>query len=61
MVEYVRKRARNFTIDPSGNYLLIGQQQTNEVVIFKRDQGNGTLTDTGKTNSRRRTSLFNIL
>jgi 6-phosphogluconolactonase len=42
------KGPRNFTIDPSGNYLLIGQQQTNEVVIFKRDQGNGTLTDTGK-------------
>jgi len=42
------KGPRNFTIDPSGNFLLIGHQQTNNVVIFKIDKTTGKLTDTGK-------------
>lgn len=42
------KGPRNFVIDPTGNYLLVGHQYTNNVVIFKRDQLTGTLTDTGK-------------
>jgi 6-phosphogluconolactonase len=42
------KGPRNFAIDPTGNFLLIGHQYTNEVVIFKRDKITGTLTDTGK-------------
>jgi len=42
------KGPRNFTIDPSGKYLLIGHQYSNEVVIFERNQQTGTLTDTGK-------------
>ncbi len=39
---------RNFTIDPSGNLLLVANQETNNIVIFRRDQKTGLLTDTGK-------------
>lgn len=35
---------RNFTIDPSGKYVLIANQFTNNVVIFKRDLSSGLLT-----------------
>ena len=42
------KGPRNFAIDPTGNYLLVGHQHSNEVVIFKRDKSTGSLTDTGK-------------
>ncbi|MFA9191348.1 lactonase family protein [Flavobacterium sp. FZUC8N2.13] len=39
---------RNFAIDPSGNFLLVAHQYSNNVVIFKRDKTTGELTDTGK-------------
>lgn len=39
---------RGFTLDPSGNYLLAGNQESNNIVIFKRDATTGLLTDTGK-------------
>jgi 6-phosphogluconolactonase len=39
---------RNFAIDPSGNFLLVANQETDNVVIFKRDPKTGLLTDTGK-------------
>ncbi len=39
---------RNFVIDPKDNFVLVGNQQTNEVVIFKRDKTTGMLTDTNK-------------
>jgi 6-phosphogluconolactonase len=42
------KGPRNFAIDPTGNYLLVAHQYTNEIVIFKRDLVSGVLTDTGK-------------
>ena len=42
------KGPRNFAIDPSGNFLLVGHQNTNEVVIFKRNKTTGVLVDTGK-------------
>jgi 6-phosphogluconolactonase len=42
------KGPRNFNIDPTGNFLLVGHQYTNEIVIFKRDKKSGMLTDTGK-------------
>ncbi|WP_029282626.1 lactonase family protein [Pedobacter sp. R20-19] len=42
------KGPRNFTIDPSGKFLLIGHQYTNNVVIFNRDVKTGKLTDSGK-------------
>lgn len=42
------KGPRNFSIDPTGKYLLVGHQYTNEVVIFERNKKTGTLKDTGK-------------
>ncbi|MBF2709883.1 lactonase family protein [Flavobacterium soyangense] len=39
---------RNFVIDPTGNFLLVAHQYTNEIVIFKRNKTTGVLTDTGK-------------
>lgn len=39
---------RNFVIDPTENYILVANQDTNNVVIFKRDKLSGMLTDTGK-------------
>jgi len=34
---------RNFVIDPSGNYLLVANQSSNEIVIFKRNKKTGKL------------------
>lgn len=42
------KGPRNFTIDPTGKFLLVGHQYTNEIVIFKMDETTGKLSDTGK-------------
>ncbi len=42
------KGPRDFAIDPSGNYLLVGHQYTNDIVIFKRDIATGKITDTGR-------------
>lgn len=39
---------RNFSIDPSGNYLLVANMKSDEIVIFTRDKATGKLTDTGK-------------
>jgi 6-phosphogluconolactonase len=38
---------RNFNFDPTGNFLIVANQNSNEIVIFKRDKINGLLTDTG--------------
>lgn len=42
------KGPRDFAIDPTGNYLLVGHQYTNEIIIFKRDKTTGKLNATGK-------------
>ncbi|HEX6227335.1 MAG TPA: lactonase family protein [Chryseolinea sp.] len=42
------KTPRNFAIDPSGKFLLAANQDTNDVVIFKRDLKTGLLSPTGK-------------
>lgn len=42
------KGPRNFAIDPSGKFLLVAHQYTNDIVIFKRDKISGKLTDTKK-------------
>ncbi len=39
---------RNFAFGPKENFLLVANQQTNDVIIFKRDKTTGILTDTGK-------------
>ena len=38
---------RNFNFDPSGNFLLVANQNTHNVVIFKIDHNTGLLTDNG--------------
>lgn len=42
------KTPRNFNFDPSGDFLLAGNQDSDQIVIFKRDKQTGLLTDTGK-------------
>ncbi|MES2650430.1 MAG: lactonase family protein [Bacteroidota bacterium] len=42
------KGPRNFSIDPSGNFLLVAHQYTNDVVVFNRDKTTGKLKDSGK-------------
>jgi 6-phosphogluconolactonase len=42
------KVPRNFVIDPTGDFLLVANQETDNVVIFKRNKQTGLLTDTGK-------------
>jgi 6-phosphogluconolactonase len=41
------EKPRNFNFDPSGTFLLVANQNTNEIVIFKRDLTTGLLSDTG--------------
>lgn len=38
---------RNFTMDPTGNFLIVANQLTNNLVIFKRDNQTGLLSKTG--------------
>ena len=42
------KTPRNFNFDPSGNFLLVANQGSDNVIIFRRDKQTGLLTDTGK-------------
>lgn len=42
------KSSRTFDIDPSGNWMLVTSQGTNEIIFFKRDQETGLLTPTGQ-------------
>lgn len=41
------KGPRNFVIDPTGKYLLVGHQYSNDIVIFERDQKTGLIKPTG--------------
>jgi 6-phosphogluconolactonase len=42
------KAPRNFNFDPSGNFLLVGNQDSDEIVIFDRNKETGLLNDSGK-------------
>ena len=42
------KTPRSFVIDPTGNFLLVGNQESNEIIVFKRDQKSGLLTPINK-------------
>lgn len=42
------KTPRNFAIDPTGNFLLVANQNSDEIIIFKRDQKTGLLAPTGQ-------------
>ena len=39
---------RNFAITPDGKYILVANQRSDNIVVFKRDKLSGFLTDTGK-------------
>ena len=39
---------RNFNFDPSGNFLLVANQNSDSIIIFKIDKATGLLSDTGK-------------
>ena len=40
------KTPRNFVIDPTGNFLLVANQNSNNIMVFKRDKITGKLTKT---------------
>jgi len=42
------KTPRNFSMDPSGKFLLCENQNSDEIVIFKREPVTGLLSDSGK-------------
>lgn len=42
------KTPRNFNFDPSGKFLLVANQNSDEIVVFSRDLETGLLTDSGK-------------
>jgi 6-phosphogluconolactonase len=43
------KAPRNFLIDPTGQWLLVANQNTNNIVVFRIDQKTGLLKDAGKS------------
>lgn len=43
------KTPRNFIIDPTGNFLLVAHQNSDSIVVFKRDKTTGLITPTGKS------------
>ncbi|WP_268845993.1 lactonase family protein [Flavobacterium aestivum] len=47
-VSTLGKGPRSFVIDPTGKFLLVAHQYTNDIMIFKIHKRKGTLTDTGK-------------
>jgi 6-phosphogluconolactonase len=42
------KTPRNFIVEPGGNYLLVANQESDNVIIFKRNKQSGLLSATGK-------------
>ncbi|MHB1922852.1 MAG: lactonase family protein [Chitinophagaceae bacterium] len=46
MISSGGKTPRNFMITPNGKYLLVGHQNSNDIVIFKRNMTTGLLTPT---------------
>ncbi|MEQ1678212.1 MAG: beta-propeller fold lactonase family protein, partial [Chitinophagaceae bacterium] len=42
------KTPRNFNFDPSGNFLLVANQNSEEIVVFTIDRSTGLLADSGK-------------
>ncbi len=55
------KSCRTFDIDPSGNWMLVTSQGTNEIIFFKRDQETGLLTPTGQKIQHDRPSLVKFV
>lgn len=48
VVSSLGKGPRNFVIDPTGKFLLVAHQYSNDIVVFKRDLFSGAIFDTGK-------------
>ena len=48
VVSSLGKGPRNFVIDPTGKFLLVAHQYSNEVIVFIRDTISGAITDSGK-------------
>lgn len=48
VVSSLGKGPRNFVIDPTGKFLLVAHQYSNDIVVFKRDLASGAIFDTGK-------------
>jgi 6-phosphogluconolactonase len=42
------KSPRNFTLDPSGRFLLVANQNSDDIILFKRNKITGLLSPTGK-------------
>lgn len=42
------KHPRNFMVDKKGEYVLVGNQNTNNIVVFKRDKQSGLLSRIGQ-------------
>ena len=42
------KEPRNFTLDPSGRWLLVANQESNQIVIYRVDRETGLLRPTGR-------------
>jgi 6-phosphogluconolactonase len=40
---------RNFTISEDGNWVLVANQDSDNIVVFKRDKITGELTNTGNS------------
>src|SRR5690606_5236822 len=40
------KTPRNFVIDPTGNFLLVANQDTDDIIVFNRNRKTGLLTPT---------------
>jgi len=47
-VSTLGKTPRNFTLDPSGNFLLVANQNSDDIIIYKRNKITGLLIPTGK-------------
>lgn len=43
------KTPRNFAVDPTGHYLIVANQDSDNLVVFEIDQEQGTLTETSRT------------
>jgi 6-phosphogluconolactonase len=42
-------KPRDFCIDPTGKFLVVANQDSDNLVIFKRDPETGALTPTGRS------------
>src|SRR6476620_7291327 len=45
--ETMGKTPRNFSLDPTGNFLLVANQNSDNIVVFRRNPKTGLLRDTG--------------